>query len=138
MRLHARFATGSNRVVSLTSAAGGGVVKSCCRVTSGLSYLNRIVKLQCSMGAGARAEDNDYARPHWVERSREEGDDIDILFRALLTSLADRGYIPGQMTNPPRAATNPECYHSQCWIPFVMGYANNTMMEGYTSKSALH
>ena len=47
-----------------------------------------------------------------------QGDDLDLLFRALLGSLEGRGLI-SRMKEPPVVATNPSRFHAQFWAKFV-------------------
>ena len=52
------------------------------------------------------------------EAARCQGDDLDLLFRALLGSLEGRGLI-SRMKEPPVVATNPSRFHAQFWAKFV-------------------
>ena len=52
--------------------------------------------------------------------TRSQGDDLDLLFRALLGSLEGRGHI-SRMKEPPAVATNPSLFHAQFWRKFVDG-----------------
>ena len=59
----------------------------------------------------------DHGRP---PNPSSQGDDLDLLFRALLGSLEGRGHI-SRMKEPPLVATNPSLFHSQFWRKFVDG-----------------
>ncbi len=59
----------------------------------------------------------DHGRP---PNPSSQGDDLDLLFRALLGSLEGRGHI-SHMKEPPLVATNPSLFHSQFWRKFVDG-----------------
>ena len=59
----------------------------------------------------------DHGRP---PNPSSQGDDLDLLFRALLGSLEGRGHI-SRMKQPPLVATNPSLFHSQFWRKFVDG-----------------